>query len=75
MNLNDISTVGKKEMNESIASFTKTFYFDILVLGDTKSGKKTFMRQFRTPNNQGYRIDAPIVEMVEKSVQMPGHSG
>ena len=51
----------------------KLLHFDILVLGDSKAGKKTFMRQLKYSNSKRTISEAAQVEYIEKTVKMPGH--
>ena len=44
------------------------------MLGDSKAGKKTFMRQFKFKNGKGKGSESSEVELIEKTVRMLGHA-
>ena len=55
------------------SSVMRLFHFDVLVLGDSNVGKKTFMRQIKQMNNKRTISEVSHVEYIEKTLTMPGH--
>ena len=62
-----------RHIDSSNSKLSRVFQYNILVLGDKKVGKKTFMRQIKYKNGRNKIVESSQLELIEKTVKMMGH--